>query len=33
MPAAVPYLSAEETRIAKWRTLLAAVPGFRVGVV
>lgn len=33
VPAAVPYLQAEEARVAKWRPVLASIPGFRVGIV
>jgi hypothetical protein len=32
-PAAVPYLFADEELVGDWRRRLAAVPGFRIGVV
>lgn len=33
VPAPIPYLSADQPRIARWRDRLAAHPGFRVGIV
>jgi tetratricopeptide (TPR) repeat protein len=33
MPADIPFLKADETRVAAWRSWLESVDGFRVGVV
>jgi len=32
IPAQVPYLTAEPTRVDHWRSLLAAIPGLKVGI-
>jgi tetratricopeptide (TPR) repeat protein len=33
IPAPVPYLRAEDSRVARWRRELGGLPGFRVGIV
>jgi tetratricopeptide (TPR) repeat protein len=33
VPAPIPYLAADRDRVAHWQSVLAAVPGFRVGLV